>query len=151
MVVVVRQGWGFLSLSGKDLPRRQPLPGLARVWSGQREMLQPSWILPLTHHMHQVQIWLCLEPRFVAVKHSEACMADVGTEPTGNATLTAALICHSVELEWDASLVFDPAEDGPLLSSFLKDPLEKWNSGLGLSPMYLQSLRILWRTFGWKI
>lgn len=54
-------------------------------------MLQPSWILPLTHHMHPVPIWLCLEPRFVAMEHSEACTADGGTEPTGNATLTAAL------------------------------------------------------------
>ena len=59
-------------------------------------MLQPSWNLLLTHPMHQVQIWLCLEPHFVAMEHSEACMADVGTEPTDNTSLTAALICHSM-------------------------------------------------------
>lgn len=40
-----------------------------------------------------------LEPYFVAMEHSEACMAVVGTESTGNTYGTAAFICHSVELE----------------------------------------------------
>lgn len=40
--------------------------------------------LPPTHRVYPLQIWLRLEPHFVAVKYRQASMADGGTKPTGN-------------------------------------------------------------------